>query len=206
MKKNAVPIPVRSVMCMPRWLLMSAVWLCSMGIAGGIGLAVYGLAVAPRHELGGWLGGGLGSAFGCAGGLFGTLRDSNRRLPAPVLWRQLQQAPSTRFYRRVFWPALIAFGLGLLLACFWNHRVIWHGLVQTGGMLAFVSGTIEVMQRHTRRKAHALFALYSDGALDPDDTAAIDDARAKDPEFDAEVCAWQQVGAHVQDLLAPRTH
>ena len=66
MKQNDVPIPVSSIMCMPRWLVVGAVSVCSLGIVGGVGLAVYGIAFAPRHELGGWLGGGLGSAIGCA--------------------------------------------------------------------------------------------------------------------------------------------
>jgi hypothetical protein len=47
-----------------------------------------------------------------------------------------------------------------------------------------------------------LFALYADGALDPADTAAIEDARRKDPKFDAEIRAFQALGARIEALTA----
>lgn len=204
MKKNAIPIPVRSVVCLPRWLMASAVAVCSLGIAAGVGLAVYGLVCAPSHELGGWLGGGLGSALGCAGGLLGTLYDWRRRLPANALFGVLQHDQPAHFYRRVFWPGLAAFLLGLALLLGDAHRALWQPLLHVGGVLAFISGSIECIRRHTTAKARALFALYADGALDAADMAAIDDARTKDAKFDADVRAWQQLGARMRDLLAPR--
>ena len=200
MNKNAAPIPVRSVVVMPRWLMLGGVALSIALGLGCIGLMVWGAVM--RDDTGGrWglIGGGFGGLIGCAGALYGTLNDWRRRLPATFLFRYLQNDRPNPFYR-VFWPALAAFVLGLGLACIWNSQVVWHGLVQTGGILAFCSGTIEVIRRHTKKQARALFALYADGALEPDDAAAIDDARRKDAGFDADVRAFQALGERVREL------
>jgi hypothetical protein len=202
MKKNEPPIPVRSVVCLPRWLLVSAVALCSVLALGCIALIVWG-AVMVDDTGGRWRlnGGGLGGLIGCAGGLFGTLCDWRRRLPAPPLLQHLQHDTPLPFYRRVFWPALGVFLLGIVLGCIWNERAIWHGIVQTGGMLAFLSGVMEAVRRHTTQQARALFALYADGALAPSDAAAIDDAIAKDPKFAEELRAYQAISEQVRQLV-----
>ena len=80
--------------------------------------------------------------------------------------------------------------------------MIWHGMVQTSGILTFISGSIEVMRRHTTRQARAVFALYADGALEPEDTAAIDDAREKDEEFDADVVTYLEISEQVSEFAA----
>ncbi len=202
MNNKAKPIPLRSVVCLPRWLMIAGVSLSGGLMLGCLGVVGYGALFVDGPGRWGWIGGGLGGLVGCAGGLFGTLADWSRRLPAPALLAHLRHDAPSPFYRRVFWPALAVFTLGLGLACLWNSRVVWHGLVQTGGILAFASGTIEVVRRHTARQARAVFALYADGALAPDDAAAIDDARQQDPKFDAEVRAFQSLGERVRELTA----
>jgi len=200
MNKNEKPIPVRSVVILPRWLMLAAVVLCSALMLGCLGLVVYGFAFVDGPGRWGYIGGGFGGLLGCAGGLYGTLADWHRRLPATILLAQVQNDQPMLFYRRAFWPALAVTVLGLGLACIWNERAIWHGLVQTGGMLAFMSGAMELMRRHTTKQARALFALYADGALDAADAAAIDDARSKDAKFDAEVRNFQAVGEQLRRL------
>jgi hypothetical protein len=200
MNKNEKPIPVRSVVILPRWLMLAAVATCSVLMLGCLALVVYGFACVDGPARWGYVGGGLGGFLGCGGGLFGTLADWRRRLPATFLLAYVQNDQPMQFYRRVFRPALAATVLGLGLACIWNERAIWHGLVQTGGMLAFMSGSMELIRRHTTKQARALFALYADGALDTADAAAIDDARAKDAKFDAEVRAFQEVGKQLRRL------
>ena len=200
MKKNEKPIPVRSVVCLPRWLMLSGVVLCCALGLGCLGLMVWG-AVMDDETGGRWglIAGGFGGLIGCAGGLYGTLNDWRRRVPATLLLRHLQNDRPYPFYRQMFWPALAAFvlGLGLLGFC---ERFVWQPLLQGGGILAFLSGVMEASRRHTTKQARALFALYADSALSPEDGAAIDDARRKDAKFDAEVRAFQALGERVREL------
>jgi hypothetical protein len=201
MKKDEPPIPVRSVVCLPRWLVRASVALCSVLLLGCLGFVVYGIGwVDEPSRSWGAIGGGLGGAIGCLCGLFGTLRDWHRRLTAPALLWHLQHDAPLPFYRRVFWPALAVFVVGVALGCVFDHRAIWHGMVQTGGILASISGVLELARRHTTTQARALFALYADGLLGADDAAAIDDARRKDEKFDAEVRAFQQLGDRLRGL------
>lgn len=200
MKKNEKPIPVRSVRILPRWAMIGSVTVCVVLLLGCLGLVVYGLvAVDEPGRRAGAVGGGLGGAIGCLGALYGTLNDWRRRLPANWLFHSLQHDAPLPFYRRVFWPATIAFALGLvLLTC--CDRVVWQPFLHVGGMLAFMSGAMELARRHTTKQARALFGLYVDGTLAAEDAAAIDDARRKDAKFDAEVKAWQEVGEQVRRL------
>lgn len=206
MKSTAPPIPVRSVVCLPRWLLVGGVALSGGAMLAGIGMAGYAFLATPNTTPGNWYGGLLGGALGCigggAGGLFGALADWRRRLPPTLLFAYLQQDRVHPYYRRVFWPALLVFVVGMVLGCIWNEPAIWHGMVQTGGILAFTSGSFEVIRRHTTHRTRILFALYADGALDPADTAAIDAARRQDPRFDAAVRDYQAVAARVARLGA----
>jgi len=201
MKKNEPPIPLRSVVVLPRWLMIGGVALSAACMLAGVVMAVYGSLTASGGALGGWLGGAFGCVIGGAGGLFGTLADWRRRLPAPLLFAQLQRDKALPFFR-VFWPALAAVIVGLVLACFWDSQIVWHGLVQTGGILAFASGCQETIRRHSNRKARAVFTLYADGMLDGADAAAIDEARRKDPKFDAAVQEFQRVAAELRRLGA----
>ncbi|MCA8976980.1 MAG: hypothetical protein KDC98_19810, partial [Planctomycetes bacterium] len=91
--------------------------------------------------------------------------------------------------------------IGLVLGCFWNHRVVWQGLVQTSAILGFIAGVIEASRRHSTRQAKAVFALYADGVLAAEDAAAIDDARQKDAKFDAEVRAWLELDDRLHVLM-----
>jgi hypothetical protein len=200
MKQNDKPIPVRSVVLLPRWLMIGGVVLSSVLLLGCLGLIGYGFTLEEPGPRWGCIGGGLGGAIGCLGGLWGTLNDWRRRLPATFLLAHVQNDAPLPFYRRVFWPALCVCAVGIALGCIWNERAIWHGMVQSGGMLAFISGSMELIRRHTTRQARALFALYADGALAAADCAAIEDARRKDPQFDAAVRAFQELGERLQRL------
>ncbi|MEO6594513.1 MAG: hypothetical protein ABIP94_07155, partial [Planctomycetota bacterium] len=64
MKMNDKPIPLRSVVYLPRWLMLGGVALSTACIAAGIALIVVGLCTASGGALGGYLGG----AVGCIGG------------------------------------------------------------------------------------------------------------------------------------------
>jgi hypothetical protein len=202
MNKNELPIPVRSVCILPRWVMRTSVGVCGGLLLLCLGIVVYGLGwVDEPARRWGAIGGGLGGAIGCLGGLYGTLCDWRRRLPASWLFTQLQHDHPLWFYRRVFWPAAIAFALGLGLLP-WSQRFVWQPFLQVGGMLALMSGGTELIRRHTVKLARALFALYADGALSEEDAAAIDDARRKDAAFDAEVRAFQALGERVRRLTS----
>lgn len=205
MKKGEATIPLHSVIILPRWLMLGATILSGSCALAGAGLIAWGLATARGHQLGGWIGAGLGCLIGGAGGVFGTLRDWQRRLPAPLVFAHLKQDAPSPFYRRVFWPALAVTILTLILGLIWGHWHWWRGFLQTGAMLAFVSGSMEAMRRHTTRQARTVFALYADGLLDAADTAAIDDARRKNPTFDGEVTAFQSIAAKVAQMTGANT-
>ena len=204
MKKNQQPIPLRSIIVLPRWMLVSGVVISGACMLAGLVMLIYAIGWEEPGKKAGWIGGAVGCLFGGGGGLFGTLCDQKRRLPATVYLRYyVNNDKPTPMYRLVFWPALTVLCIGLLLGAFvWNHPAIWHGMVQTSGILTFISGTIEAMRRHTTRQARMVFALYADGALEPEDTAAIDDARQKDAKFDAEVVTYLEISEQVNDLAA----
>lgn len=203
MKKQQQPIPLRSIIIMPRWMMVSGVAFSSACMLAGLVMLVYAIGWTSGSELGGWIGGAVGCIGGGAGALFGTLGDWKRRLPATVYLHHLNNDQPSVMYRRVFWPALTVLVIGLLLGTFvWNNRAVWHGLVQTGGILAFIGGSMEAMRRHSTHQARAVFALYADGALDEEDTEAIDDARQKNARFDAEVEAYLEVSDRVRALAA----
>jgi hypothetical protein len=90
--------------------------------------------------------------------------------------------------------------LGLVLAGLGLGRVAWHGFVQTGAMVAFMAGVQEAIRRHVLLRARALFTLYAEGVLDPQDARALDDARARSAEFDRAVREHQRVNAELRGL------
>lgn len=200
MKRNEPPIPVRSVVCLPPWLTIASVVLCGGLMLCGLALIVHGLTFTSTGARAGWIGGGLGCFVGASGGLFGTWMDWRRRLPAPALLAHVNNDKPLLVYRWGFWPALIALAAGLALLVGSGSRTAWFSLVQIGGMFAFLSGSLEMIRRDTTKRARALFALYADGALSPEDAAAIDDARAKNPRFDAAVREFQALSDRVRRL------
>lgn len=203
MKRHEPPIPVRSVVCLPRWLMLGGVALSAACIAAGLAMIAHAIGWAEPGARGGWIGGAVGCLLGGGGGLFGTLNDWHRRLPATALWQHLRNDQPNPFYRRAFWPALALLAVGLVVGCFWPSRVIWHGVVQSSAILVFAGGAIEAARRHTARQARAVFALYADGLLDGDDAAAIDHARARDPGFDAALRAWSQLSTELRAFASP---
>ena len=202
MKKNDAPIPLRSIVCMPRWLMAGGVALSGACIAFGVGLVVYAIGWAEGSgAVGGSIGGAIGCIVGGGGGLFGTLCDWYRRLPATVYLQQVQNDEPHPMYRRVFWPALGVLAIALAVALTFDAWSAYYGVLQTAGILAFISGSIEAMRRHSTRRARAVFALYADGVLEREDTHAIDDTRAKDKRFDADVRAYLHISQQIDDLL-----
>lgn len=203
MKAKEQPIPLQSIIILPRWLMLGAVILCGACMLAGVGMIVYAIGWGEVRSFGGLLGGAIGCLLGGAGGLFGTLRDWNRRLPATVYLGHINNDQINPMYRKVFWPAVAVLVVGLILGCFViNHPGVWYGLVQTSAVLAFISGTMEAVRRHSTRQAQAVFALYADGALETEDAEAIDDARRKDDEFDGDVKAYLQISEEVRMFAA----
>lgn len=192
---------------MPQWLIIAGVALSSACILVGMGLLAYAIGWAESDHVIGSIGGAIGCVIGGAGGLFGTLCDHNRRLPATIHLQLIHNDQVNHMYRVVFWPAVFCCATGLFLGFFvWNNPVIWHGIVQVSGILLFCSGSVEAARRHSTFRARAAFALYADGALLDEDTKAIDDARAKSAEFDAEIKAYLQISQQLSDWATPETH
>lgn len=202
MNPNEQPIPLRTIVALPRWMMLSGVALGVTSIGVGVGLTVYAIGwVEGRGAFGGVLGGAVGCLMGGVGALVGTLVDWRRRLPATAYLQHVQHDAPTPMYRRVFWPASIALAALLIVAATCG---LWRALyvpMQTAGILAFCSGSIEAARRNTARRGRAVFALYADGMLDEGDARAVDETRSKDPEFDAEVRAYLQLSQEVDELL-----
>lgn len=202
MNPNERPIPVRSVVCLPRWLWWSGLLVGSVCLLGGVAMLVYAVAGGPPDTGAEWYGAWFGGAGGClAGGaasLFGVIADLRRHRPATDLFELVQHDGPLPFYRRVFWPALAVAALAAAVGIVTGTWAWVQGLVLSGGMLALIAGIMEVVRRHTTRQAKMLFALYADGLLGGEDTAAIDAARARQPKFDAAVRAYQAVAARLQ--------
>ena len=202
MNPNEQPIPLRTIVALPRWMMLSGVALGVTSISVGVGLMVYAIGwVEGRGAFGGALGGAAGCLAGGAGALFGTLTDWRRRLPATVYLQHVQHDAPAPMYRRVFWPASIALAALVVVAAAFGLWLPLYVPMQTAGILAFCAGSIEGARRNTARRARAVFALYADGLLDEGDTHAVDDTRAKDPDFDAEVRAYLQLSQEVDELM-----
>ena len=208
MKKPEIPIPLRSVVGLPPWLMWTGVVVSGLCMLGGLVMIVQGIVTGVtatevydatvRGRTAGAIGGGIGCLIGGAGGMFGTLRSWSNRIPANWLLPLVREDHTNPLYRRVFWPALAVFVLSLAIGvAFGPWGWLW-GFLQTSGILLCISGCIEAGRRHTVRQARTVFALYADGQLDADDTAAIDDARAKVEGFDADLQDYLRVSERVR--------
>ena len=204
MKKHEAPIPLRGIVCLPRWLMATGVSLSAACMLAGVWFLVAACVWAEGpDQLGSAIGAGLGCLGGGAGGMFGTLADWYRRLPAPVYLQHLRHDAPHPLYRRAFWPALLTLLACLALALVYGWWPwVWAPL-QASAILAFVAGTVEATRRHATRRARAVFALYADGALDAEDTAAIDDARRRDERFDRDVREYLAIDGEVRALVSP---
>jgi len=132
-------------------------------------------------------GGAFGCIVGCLGGLLGT-RNSQRMCQGAV----------HVFYELRFGLldlGIVGYGVvGVLFLGFALLNAVRGGLWDTTyacGLLGFLAtvqaGTYLVVRRRILTTARALFTLYLDGELTPDETRAIDLARAKHAAFDRAV-------------------
>jgi hypothetical protein len=122
------------------------------------------------------------------------------RVRAPGLFLFLEDHPRTRPLARAATVLSPLFLLsGVVALPLWGARTaVLGGFLHCG--LLLLSVVIEAVSRSLlRRQAAAIFTLYLEGVLAPDDAAAIDHARARDPRFDAAVRDHQHVVAMVKD-------
>jgi hypothetical protein len=108
---------------------------------------------------------------------------------APLLWKHVQPRPPLPIGRFIAMFAMVVAVIGLFSG--------WERMLRVGvpslGMLAGALAYAAFYQRQMHQQATMLFALYADGVLDAATTAAIDDARQKDPAFDTAVREHQRV-------------
>jgi len=147
-----------------------------------------------------WVGFGMAPLLLGAGttGLLRSMRRWTRGLTAPQLLVHLQNEKSLVTYR-IFMPiALTLLAIGLVSSLLWTVRP--SSLVMTGTMFCCLWGGLEWFRRSARRRARILFTLYADGALEPEEAAAIDAERRHSPSFDAAVLSFQRWNAAIADL------
>jgi hypothetical protein len=198
MKADEPLIPLAGVRMVPRNLTRALFWV-------GIAFAV----IATAMILGGLIAGELGrvleqslvffgvAAYACVTAMLSSRSDRRPRVTAPQLWKHLQ--PRSPLPTRTFAVAFVMVVLATGLVGGWE-LALRIGLPGSG-MLAGLLASVVLYRRQMHRQATVMFALYADGVLDAAATAAIDDARAKDPAFDAAVREHQRVCALVAAQL-----
>lgn len=205
MKREDSPVALASaVRLFPRWLRAAGYGVAAGSIA--FALAILTIDIAPfaalpeaRRSVGValMLGSGLTLLV-----LIGFERWVGRRVHAPGLFAFLVDELRTRRISRVarvLFPAFLLFGVGAVVLG--NVRVGVVGGFVNCFVVAMAAATETVIRRCLRQQAKAIFTLYAEGVLAPGDAAAIDDARAKDPRFDAAVREHQRVVAMVEQSV-----
>jgi hypothetical protein len=192
-------IPLRSVTLMPRWAYVATAAFCWVTIAAGVALVVWGALGADSGRIGGAIGGGLGCVIGGLGALYGTRRDWRRRPNPLLLLRHLQGRSIVPLAKAWMWAGVLmtAAGLALWLAGSPGARPP----LSMGLIWIWVGFVLRAMHAHLLRRARAVFTLYAEGLLAPEEAAAIDDARAKDPDFDRRVREFQQLNDRLRELV-----
>jgi hypothetical protein len=191
-------IPLRSVTLMPRWAYVTTAAVCWLAIAAGVALVIWGALGADPGRIGGGIGGGLGCMIGGLGALYGTRRDWLRRPDPLMLLRHLQGSSIVPQAKVWMWAGVVLAAVGL---AFWlagapgARTPLFMGLVWI-----WVGIVLRAMHAHLLRRARAVFTLYAEGLLAPEEAAAIDDARARDEGFDRRVREFQQLNDQVRDL------
>ena len=173
----------------PPWVFWLGYLLCGAGLLLGHVLLLFGLLLVEQHPGQRWgvFGGAFGCIVGCLGGLLGT-RNSQRMCQGAV----------HVFYELRFSLldlGIVGYGVvGVLFLGFAMFNALRGGLWDTSygaGLLGFMAvvqaGTYLMVRRRILTTARALFTLYLDGELTPDETQAIDAARRKHAAFDRAV-------------------
>jgi hypothetical protein len=207
MKRNDSPVPLTSaVLVFPRWLRAAGYGAGAGSVALALLLLTVGVgpfARLPERAR------TIGIALLVGSGLamlvvMGFVRWVGRRVRAPGLFLFLTDEPRTRRIARAatfLFPAFLLFGV--IAVGVGNVRVgVVGGFVNC--CVVALAAAVETVSRHfLRQQASAVFTLYAEGVLAPGDAAAIDDAREKDPQFDAAVREHQRVVAMVEQRVQP---
>jgi hypothetical protein len=190
MKANEPLIPLAGVRLVPHSLIRAMLWV-GIGIAAiAMAMLLHGLIAGELVRTGKQALIGFGIAiYVCGSAMLATRSDRRPRATAPLLWKHLQPRPPLPIGRFVVMFLLVVAVLGLTSGWELALRVG----VPSAGILAGALAYATLYQRQMHRQATVLFALYADGVLDAAATAAIDDARQKDPAFDTAVREHQRV-------------
>ena len=198
MKDDEPLIPLVGVRRVPHRLMRVLFWV-GIGVAAiAMAMLLYGLLAGELARV--WPQASVGffvAIYACATALLAARSDRKPSVPAPLLWKHVQPRPPLPMGWFVMVFALVVVVIGM--ASGWE-RALRVGVPGTGilaGALAYAA----FYQRQMHRQATVLFALYADGVLDAETTAAIDDARQKDPAFDTAVREHQRVCSLVASQL-----
>ena len=193
-------LSIASVTVMPRAVYVLASSLAWLTIVAGAILCLWASFGADTGRIvGGW-GGGLGCALGGLGALYGTKKDWQRRPNPVLLLHHLQGRSIVPMARIWFWNALLVLVIGLVLMLCGQPKALWLSPVFMGSIWMVCAAFLRAMHAHLLRRARAVFTLYAEGVLEPADAVAIDDARAKNPDFDRAVREHQKINAALREL------
>jgi hypothetical protein len=186
---------------MPMWVIHVFLGISVACILAGPVLLAIGLFGYAGHPDAMW--GCFGGAFGCMVGGLGSFLGTYNSM-------QMMKGAVHVFYRLrltrvdigiavygVVGLALLVIGLVFLAAG--ADRAHVHGSLLLGAITLLQVGAYGIFRWVILRNARALFTLYLDGALTPEETEAIDRARDGTPAFDRMIREFDGVNRAVRD-------
>jgi hypothetical protein len=194
MKAGEPLIPLTGVRLVPRGAVRALFWVGLAFALQAAGVVVYGVAAGKLERTLSQAGASaFVAAYAWITAAVATRGDRRARATAPLVFAHVRPRPPLPVRPVAAAVALALAGVGLL----WGAEAALRTGVPTAGILGGVWLYVVMYRLHMHRQATAVFALYADGMLDAAATAAIDDARRKDPEFDAAVTEHQRICAQV---------
>jgi hypothetical protein len=198
MKTNEPLIPLAGVRLTPGGAVRALLWVGAASVAVAVALLGYGLVAGELDRM---LQRAAVSAFvacyaiGVA--IYARRSDRRPRVPAPFVFAHVRKRPPLPV--RAIAALFVAVVLGVWFASGWEAALRLG--VSGAGILCGMWFFAVLYRRQMHRQATTIFTLYADGLLDAAATAAIDDARRKDPVFDAAVREHQRLCAEVARVL-----
>lgn len=191
-------IPLANVQLVPRGIVLGLYAAAALFTVAALALVGYGLLAGElEHVL---KQAGISLFVAVYAGIIAVVTarsDRRSRMTAPLVFAHVRPpAPlPVRAFALAFACAVVMTGL----LSGWEQALRLG--VEGSGMLGGLWLYVVLYRRSMHRQATVLFTLYADGLLDPASTTAIDDARQRDPAFDAAVREHQRVSALVTEQL-----
>lgn len=194
MKTNQGLIPLAGVTLVPRGAVRYLIAVACMATATTLALVGHGLVVGDfdRTQQPAAVAAAI-AAYAAITAWISGRSDRRPRATAPLVFAHLQTPRPLPVRNWIAAFLLLVLGIYGVAG---PESALRTGVPLLGMLLGALFYVVHY-RRLMHRQATAVFTLYVDGLLEPEPTAAIDDARAKDPAFDAAVREHQRLCALV---------